>query len=316
MTQHWYRGYGLQVYSETALPELLPVAAGAPADLRIRLTPLAERQWTASGATEADADGFVAAPGGGFVMRVIGICDYWVRGGTEIDLSPADGADLVSVRLYLIGSALGMAFHQRGMLVLHGSTLQRQGAATIFVGESGEGKSTLAANLGRQGHAVFGDDTMPLWPRADGGFDAWPGSRMLKLWSDTIDALGETPAQLDCVGDRLDKFFFPNKSAVPDAPVPVGEIILLEAGGAETGVAVEPLAGLEALRVISQNTYRPEYVPLLGREAEHFQLCSQLAGQVTVVRLRRPWAIDRLGETLALLQARWSAPERLAGRAR
>jgi len=313
MAQHWYRGYGLEVCSAIALPEFFPVAAGAAADLRIRLTRQAERQWIASGATEADADGFVAAPGGGFVMRVAGICDYWVRGGNEIGLSPARGADLASVRLYLIGSALGMAFHQRGMLVMHGATVQHGGAAAIFVGESGEGKSTLAANLGRMGHAVFGDDTMPLWPRADGGFDAWPGSRMLKLWSDTIDALGETPGRLDCVGERLDKFFFPNHAQAPDAPAPVGEIILLEAGGAETGVVVEPLAGLEALRVISQNTYRPEYVPLLGREAEHFQLCSRLADRVPVVRLRRPWELDRLGETLALLRARWSAPERLTG---
>jgi hypothetical protein len=73
---------------------------------------------------------------------------------------------------------------------------------------------------------------------------------------------------------------------------------------------------LEALRVISQNTYRPEYVPLLGREAEHFQLCSRLADRVPVVRLRRPWALGRLGETLVLLRARWSAPGRLAGGAR
>ena len=313
MAEHWYRGYGLQFCSETALPELVPVAAGASADLRIRFTKEAERQWIASGATEADADDFVAAPGGGFVMRVAGICDYWVRGGNQIGLTPADGADLVSVRLYLIGSALGMAFHQRGMLVLHGATVRHQDAATIFVGESGEGKSTLAANLARTGHAVFGDDTMPLWPRADGGFDAWPGSRMLKLWSDTIDALGETPGRLDSVGDRMDKFFFPNHAPVPDTPVPVSEIILLEAGGAETTAVVEPIGGLEALRVISQNTYRPEYVPLLGREAEHFQLCSQLADRVEVIRFRRPWALGRLDETLALLRARWSAPERLAG---
>jgi hypothetical protein len=70
------------------------------------------------------------------------------------------------------------------------------------------------------------------------------------------------------------------------------------------------------LRVISQNTYRPEYVPLLGREAEHFRLCSRLAGRVPVSRLRRPWALERLGETLALLRAHWSAPARRARGAR
>jgi len=313
MAEHWYSGYGLRFRSEIALPELLPVAAGDRAHIEIRVTPEAERQWVASAAIEADGDDFVAAPDGGFVMRVPGICDYWVRGGSEIAISPAEGAELTSVRLYLVGSALGMVFHQRGILVLHGATVLRRGGATIFVGASGEGKSTIAASLGREGYAILGDDTMPLWLRADGGFDVWPGSRMFKLWSDTIGALGEAPDGLESVGERLEKFLFPNNAQAPDAPTPIDEIILLDASGEGNRVAMEPLIGLEALRIISQNTCRPEYVPLLGRNAEHFQLCSRLADRVSVVRLRRPWELDRLGETLALLQARWAAPARVAG---
>ena len=316
MGDHWYRGFGLWLRSDLALPELLPAATAADPDIRIRVTPEAARQWAASGAIEAEWPSFVAAPGGGFVMRVAGICDYWVRDGGEIGLSPADDAEPASVRLFLIGSALGMALHQRGMLVLHGATVLREGGATIFVGESGQGKSTLAASLGRAGHAILGDDTMPLWPRAAGGFEVWPGSRMFKLWSNTIEALGETVDGLESVGRRFDKFFVPNEAQAPDEAVPINEVILLEAAEAGSEPVLEPLAGLEALRVISEHTYRPEYVSLLGREAEHFRQCSGLAGNIAVARLRRPWDMGRIGDTLALLRAHWSLAEPVCGGSR
>jgi len=310
MGEHWYRGYGLVLRSGLPLPEFRRAPARAAPDLAIGLDPEAARQWDASGATEADADDFVAAPAGGFVMRVAGIGHYWVHDqGRALRVAPAPGADPVTLRLYLLGSSLGMALHQRGLLVLHGATVLHSGGAALIVGDSGEGKSTLAAGLGRAGHAILGDDTMPLWSAA-GGFEVWPGSRLFKLWSDSIEALGGASAGLQPVGDRLEKFFVPNAAEAPDAAVPVRSVVLLAAG--EEGrphlgrPRLERLHGLEAIRALAMNTYRPEYVPLLGREAAHFRLCSELAGAVPVSRLTRPWDIGRLGETLELLADFWA----------
>ena len=314
MAENWYRAYGLVIRSETELPEFLP-AAPAPHDITVGFSPEAAAQWAASGAGETDAYGFVAAPAGGCVMHVPGICDYWVREGRELLLAPAPDSDPVSVRLFLLGSAIGMVFHQRGMLVMHGATVLHGRGATIFVGESGQGKSTLAAYFGRAGHGILGDDTMPLWPRAGGGFEVWPGSRMFKLWSDTIDALGESPDALNSVGVRLDKFFYPNVEQPPDRPAPLFEIVELVARDAGAAPELEPLGGLEALRVIAANTYRTEYLPLLGREADHFRLCSELADSVPVSRLSRPWTMARIDESLALIRNRWTGAGRVAGRA-
>ena len=311
MTEHWYRAYGLVVRSETELPEFLRTAASEP-DLSIRLGADAEAQWRASGASAEDAGLFLAAPEGGFVMRVTGVCDYWVREGREVSLSPAPESDPVSVRLFLLGSALGMAFHQRGLLVLHGATILHGNGASIFVGNSGEGKSTLAAYLGRAGFAILGDDTMPLWPGTSGGFEVWPGSRMFKLWSDTIGALGQSSVGLESVGVRMDKYFFPNTAQPPDRPTPVFEIVELVTGEADGAPSLERLEGLEALGVISANTYRPHYVPQLRREAEHFRLCAALADSISVWRLSRPRAIDRIGESLELICGRWPGLGRAA----
>lgn len=315
MGDHWYRGYGLWLRSEIALPEFLPAAPASRMDIRFRLSPDASAQWIASGASEADGPNFVPAPRGGFVMRVTEVCDYWVTEGRDIALSPAANADPASVRLFLLGSAIGMAMHQRGMLLLHGATVKRDGGATIFVGQSGEGKSTLAASLGHSGHAILGDDTMPVWPSARGGYYVWPGSRMFKLWSDTIEALGGKTSDLQSVGRRFNKFFVPNSAQAPDVAIPVCDVVLLQADAAATHPVLEPITGLEALRVIMEHTYRPEYVRLLGRDPEHFALCAQFASGVKVARLRRPWGIDLISETLAAMWAHWSASPPVAGSA-
>ncbi len=298
--------------AELELPEFLAAAPGE-ADLAIRLDGEATEQWRAGEGTEAQDYSFLAAPAGGFVMRVPGLADYWVRDGRELVLAPVPGADPVSLRLFLLGSALGMALHQRGLMVLHGATVLHDAGAAILVGDSGQGKSTLAAGLGRAGHPILGDDTMPLWPGPRGGFEVWPGSRMFKLWSDTIGVLGESAEGLDSVGHRLDKYFFPNAAQPADRPAPLLEVIELAAAPPGTAPALETLDGLEALRVIAAHTYRPHYVTLLGREAAHFRLCSELAGAVAVHRLSRAWDIDRVGDSLALLRARWAAPGRAAG---
>ncbi len=308
-----HRAYGLTIRSALELPELLPASAPGDPDLSITVGPAASVQWATSGATVAAADDFVTAPGGGFVMRVAGVAEYWVRRrGSEIEVSPAEGADPAAVRLYLLGSALGMALHQRGLLALHGATVLHPRGATLILGDSGHGKSTLAAALGQTGDAaILGDDVMALWPRPGGGARVWPGSGMLKLWSDAVEALGGSPAALDAVGARLEKYFVPNRKAARDAPVAVYEVMVLEA--IEDGPpSVVPLTGLAAIRAIAENTYRPEYVPLLGREAAHFRHCAELAGSLPVVRLCRPWAIGRLGETAEMLARRWT-PEGAAG---
>lgn len=307
MSGHWYRGYGFSIHSEFEIPEFVPVAPPSAPDIRIRFDPCAARQWETSGATEGDGDDFVGAPGSGYVMRVKDVGDYWVRDGCEIIVQPAESADLVSVRLYLVGSAMGMALHQRGLLVLHGAAVRRGARASIFVGDSGDGKSTMAACLGAAGYEILGDDTMALWPCAERGFLVWPGSSTFKLWIDTIDALGMPADGLESVGERLDKFFVSNAAPAANEPVPLDEIFLLEAGNATEQASLDVVVGLQALGIVSQNTYRPEYVPLLGRDAAHFRLCSQVVERVSVLRLRRPWSLDRIDESLALLEEHWAA---------
>lgn len=49
-----------------------------------------------------------------------------------------------------------------------------------------------------------------------------------------------------------------------------------------------PLGGAEAVQRLAANTYRGSYVRLMGRTAEHFGQCVELARSVPVERITRP----------------------------
>jgi HprK-related kinase A len=57
-----------------------------------------------------------------------------------------------------MGMNLQMALGQRRFLLLHASTVEREGRALLMTGHSGAGKSTLAALLGERGWRFLGDE--------------------------------------------------------------------------------------------------------------------------------------------------------------
>mgnify|MGYP006276300921 CR=1 FL=1 len=288
-----YRAHGLRIAAELDLPELHPGEAG-PVDLRVALEP--------GTAVDAVRD-FQPVAGGGQEMRVPGAGVYHVEDGALIRVRPEPWADPGRLRLFLVGSALGMALHQRGVLALHAAGVARPGGATAFVGESGAGKSTLAAALGQRGHAVLGDDVLALdlggqTPRA------LPGSGAFKVGRETLARLAIPSAGLEPVAGRCDKLYLPNPAPAL-APVALREIVVVSHEHAEE-TALAPLVGIERLAALARQTYRPGYVALLGREVEHFRQIAGLAGAVEVLALRRPRSYGALRDTIRMLEARWA----------
>ena len=81
-------------------------------------------------------------------------------------------------------NVLPMALSRQGRLVLHASAVEIDGAALVFVGLSGRGKSTLATSFALQGHALVVDDGLLLEPSAH-GWMALPGEAAVRLRRDS-----------------------------------------------------------------------------------------------------------------------------------
>lgn len=293
--RHYYRAHGLLVASDIALPELpLAGAAGHP-DLSIAL----DGQLALPADSPPD-EAFVPWADG-FLMRVPGAAHFHVRHGKEIRIRPMADADPGLLRLYLIGSALGMALHQRGLLVMHAAAVLQEGAVTLFVGDSGAGKSTLASKFAQAGHDVLADDVVAIQSDAQGVPYAWPGSTSFKLWTESLPGLGLEVATLVQVANRTEKYYVENAQPAADAPHRLGRILVLEPAPATDNHVLQALPLLAATAAISANSYRPEYIGLLGRQASHLAQCVQVASAVPILGLRYPWDLTRLEETMAFV---------------
>lgn len=300
---YYYRGYGLLFQSEIELPELTPADAGNP-DICLSVSDVAA-QALEELETRERANYWFAPTSKGHVLELPDQAVLLVPNDRQVILSPAEGCDLDFVRLFIIGSVVGILFHKRGQLVLHGAAVLHDRGVSVFVGESGAGKSTLAAHMGDRGFPILSDDTLPIAQTPEKGFVAWPGSRVFKLWRDALGVLGRTTSELREVHANTEKFFTPNPLVAPDAPHPVFEVIVLDAAEDDAPPRLEKLASLTALQQINENAYRPNLVRLLGRETPHFQVTAALAGAVHTYTLTRPWDLSRIDESVDLMLAHW-----------
>lgn len=290
--QSLYEFVNVLVRSAMPLPELsmAPPRAEDADDRRevidIRFGPLPEALPDA----RTIAHGLQVA-GDSVLLTVEGTARYRVRGGREIVIDPMPGGSERNLRLFLLGSALGILCHQRGLLPLHANAIVVDGQAIAFAGHSGAGKSTLAAHFERAGYEVLCDDVCALSFDGDGRPFAWPGLPRLKLWGDAVEAFGHRRDDLDQAIEGMDKYHVPMTARARARPVPFRRLYLL--GQADDGVGgVTRLRGRDAMEAVMAQTYRGQYLDPMGLKARHFGQCAALLAHAEVFAASRVWGYD------------------------
>jgi hypothetical protein len=217
---------------------------------------------------------------------------FRVAGGREIVVDMEPCADEADVRLYLLGSALGLLCHQRGLLPLHANAFVGEDGAFAFAGPSGAGKSTLAAHFERQGHVVLCDDVCAIGFDAEGRPETWPGLPRLKLWSDAAAAFGLESRGLIKVAGRLDKWHVPMSRPAARRPVPFRRLYVLERAPEGEAGRIRRLTGRDAMAAVRANTYRGRYVAEMNLAVAHFRKCAALLSHIEVYAGSRAWGYD------------------------
>jgi hypothetical protein len=226
------------------------------------------------------------------LLTVAGTARFLVRGGCEIVVDPAPGGSERNVRLFLLGSALGILTHRRGLLPLHANAVVADGGAYAFGGHSGAGKSTLAAHFAREGFEILCDDVCAISFAGDGMPLAWPGLPRLKLWGDAARAFGHDSTALDRAIEGLDKYHVPLAGAGATRAVPFRRLYLLARTAPGQAPGIFRLHGQRAMAIVMEHTYRNGYLGPMGLAAQHFRLCAKLMQEVEVYEARRDWGYE------------------------
>jgi hypothetical protein len=178
---HEYQLGSYKLVSDIELPELTPweKRAAATTVLRFRLG---------------------NATGGGQTYLIPGPPRIAIEDGVQVTVEAGDTAD---TRALLMGPVQAILWHQRGLLPLHASAVGVKGKAIAIAGDSGVGKSTLAAALERQGHPVLADDISIVDPKT---MNVLVGQRRLRLWQSALEQLGIPHTDLPRAMSRSEKF--------------------------------------------------------------------------------------------------------------
>ncbi|RYY47859.1 MAG: hypothetical protein EOP59_00275 [Sphingomonadales bacterium] len=235
------------------------------------------------------------------LLTIPEIARYLVRDGSEIVVMPAPGASARDVRLFLLGSALGVLSFQRGLLPLHANVLAIGGQAVAFAGKSGSGKSTLAAWFRTRGHHIFSDDICMI-EFAESGPRVWPGLPRLKLWAEAMAAFAPGLPEPERVRDRIDKFEIPIEGAAHVGPLPLRSLYVLSRAEPDAPAEIERLRGSAAIAAVLSQTYRAIYLPLMGLQVWQFAKAAELLRHTHVYAAARLWGYDRFEAEAARLE--------------
>lgn len=280
-----YTAYGLNISSVFPLPELM--RAEAAADVTVRRGPVDRPPGVGEG---PDSSFWAAEDEIRLFSEKLGA--FRIQGGKEIVVDPAPGADEMTLRFVLFGSVLALLLHQRQCLVLHANTVAVQGSAIAFLGNSGQGKSTMSATLYTAGHSFVADDVTAVHLGANGPI-VYPSFPHTKLCPDTVAFLGDAVEALPRLQAWSDKCLRPAARGFSLAPVPLRRIYVLTDGPQRQ---IEPLRPQEAFMELVRHTYPTvgQLLQLTGTTVSHFRLCEKFTQGVSICRLKRPRSLEAL----------------------
>lgn len=281
---HKYWGYGLHILSEIEFPELLP-ADFEEADITI-----------SAGIVPQDLvdEGLIKKPFSQltkdeYILNIKNVCRYYAGFGKTVIFEQDESSELLSVRLFLLGTIMAAILFQRGDIPMHASAIIKDGRLILFAGNSGVGKSTLLAGLSSLGYEVFSDDVCVLKINQANEVTGTSSYPMIKLWEDALDKLDISDFNKDYkVRPEMPKFgqFF--YKTFHKESIPLEKIFILSPQNTVGEVIINELPSISGFKQLEKQVYKFQLIGNTQLRAKQFSLLSKVASQAKIYEVLRP----------------------------
>ena len=277
-----YSVYGMVVDSEWPLPQLRPVDLGTILQdetprVKVRLGEVPERL------SEAMPIAPISRFRDACLLRIPDAGRYKIT-RDSITIQKHDHASLDDVEAYLLGTGLATVAHLRGIVPLHISAVLSPEGAIAFTGDSGAGKSTMAAHIHHQtGWPLISDDVSALY-ETENGLELESGVLTVKLWKDALASLDRSSEGLKRDAERMDKFHAIDREKFVTGRFPLKKLIYLEWGDEDR---LDPISGRHAFQTVMAAVYRPELIDICQNRDAVIASAVSLARSVDVQKITR-----------------------------
>jgi hypothetical protein len=233
--------------------------------------------------------------------------------GRSISCRRAASATWESFQVYMLGQALSYALVKQKIEPLHATSVVVNGRAIAFLGDSGHGKSSLAASFLNGGHRLLTDDLLVVTESSD-SLLAYPGAARIKLFPAVAARFlpsSDTPAMNGATAKLIVPLAVHQRWP---AAVPLAAIFAVTPpvdACRRRDISIETLSPREAFVRLLRATFNRRIVNR-ARLARQFDAMTKIANRITVRRLGYPRSIDRLSEVRDRILAEIGGGERSA----
>lgn len=295
--KYYYRVYGLNIQSSIMIPELEVIDNNCDVDVKLSYgvvnDEIKELIETGSVANYEKLDMW-------FHIKDVAI--YHIYNGDTVVIEPYENASFKTIKLYILGSVLGLALLQKNMVAIHGGGIVINGKGCIFTGEKGAGKSTISTALRQKGHKFISDDVCSInigeIKTINHGF------AYQKICEDAMVKLGYNIEQFEQFrGDlNINKYLVPAFEQFTKEETPLEAIFELTVGEVDQ-VEIEELIGAKKMNIILENIFRVERLRYCGGiNPIYFKKCLEIAKSIKLYKITRPKDAFSVDEQIRLIE--------------
>ncbi|MEI6434357.1 MAG: hypothetical protein WCP32_05890 [Bacteroidota bacterium] len=295
---YYYKAFGLIFKSCIEHPEFFAEVATSEPDCLISFGPVPHNL------NKPDAVGGVYQfQGQKFILRIEHVGRYLIENGDKITIEKLPGATDRETIVFLWASAVAVLLHQRGKLIVHGSSVMLGENAIIFSGSSGSGKSTIASTFAtHKGAMIISDDISAISINSSGLPVVLPGYPVMKLWRDSSDKLGLEWDDSRLIRERVNKMMVNINDKFLRHAVPLRQLYLLSYKN-NGPVAIHEVNGYKKLELLTEKIFRKKFLKKQeSGNVDIFTEASKILPKIRICTLQRLHGIVRLDETIEMIE--------------
>jgi len=236
-----------------------------------------------------------------FILRVRGVANYYVANGNSIIVEPEAESNMEDVKLFLLGTSLGVMLMQRNTIAIHGGTIVVNGKGIIISGHTGVGKSTLISAFRDKGCFFLADDVSAVENTPDGEIIIHPSYPQQKLCRDAMESMSYDINKYIKVDPIRDKYAIYSDEKFLYSPVKFSAIYEINIGKSNK-VEISEVSGSKKIIILLRNIYRIELCKYIGFNPQYFKYCMNIASNVRIYEITRPKSVFSVDDQIRLIE--------------
>ena len=295
--KYYYRVYGVNIESKIEIPEFEVIDSNSDIDVKLSFGVVKEEiidlitQGHRAKYEKQDM---------WFYIEDVAI--FHIYNGDTVTIEPMGDKNNKMIKLYIMGSVMGMILLQRNMVAIHGGGIVIDGKGCIFTGQKGAGKSTITTALRKKGYKFIADDVCSI--NIGETNTIHHGFGYQKLCEDAMKKLGYNLDEFEPFrGDlNVNKYIVPAFDEFTKEEVPLEAVFELAVGDVDE-VKIEEILGANKMNKLIENVFRIEMLTYAGgMEPKYFKQCLDIAKSTKMYRITRPKDVFSVKEQIRLIR--------------